>query len=93
VFRSQYLEGPLDGQAADLGAPIVPTLLFFAPAPDGVPLSTTIGGWLLIGYDKLPAQRFPDVVTYRLDRESSSLRPHPRYDGMELGTAVYVLEA
>ena len=70
----------------------MPTVLHYAPAPDGIPTHSTVNGWLLIGYDQL-APVAQGAVTYRLARERSRLRPHPLYERMEQGTAVYVFEA
>jgi hypothetical protein len=75
-----------------LAAPGVPERLEYAPAPDRAP-PVTPSGYMLVGYDRLPpVSDWPGVVLYVLDREASDLRPHPKYEGMEVGTAVYRLE-
>jgi hypothetical protein len=82
--------GPLDGEGVSLTAPHTPERLFYAPAPPGTP-AITASGHIIVGYDLLPAP-WPGVAKYVLDRDGSELRAHDQYEGMEQGTAVYVLE-
>lgn len=89
MFRAEHIGGPLDGEQVSLTAPRVPELLYYASAPPGMSAITS-SGHILVGYDTLDAY-WPGVSEYQLDRASSDLRPHPEYEGMELGTAVYVL--
>lgn len=82
------------GDANDVGlaARRVPGRLFYAPAPQGVP-AVSASGYFLVGYDDAPERDWPGQVEYVLARERSTLRPHAQHgdEGMEEGTAVYVL--
>jgi hypothetical protein len=86
-----HIGGPLEGEALSIAAPATPRRLFYAPAPDGVPSPFQQAGYILVGYDQAPVKPWPGQVEYRLDRELSELHPHPEYDGMEQGTAAYVV--
>lgn len=88
-----HIFGPLADCDVSMSAPRTPGRLFYAPAPDGVPGPFRVNNYLLVGYDQPPEDPWPGQVEYVLDRDRSELRPHPQYDGMEEGTAVYVLAA
>ena len=74
-----------------IAATSVPDVLYYAPAPRDAP-NLTPAGYLLVGYNQPPELPWDGQVRYALDREASDLRPHPEYEGMEEGQAVYVLE-
>jgi hypothetical protein len=77
-----------NGNDVSMSAPRVPERLFYAPAPDRAP-PVTPNGYMLVGYGQVPEVPWPGQVEYRLVRARSDLRPHPDYDGMEEGVAVY----
>jgi hypothetical protein len=93
MLRATHVGGPMDGAANDvsLAAPATPERIYYAPAGAGMP-GVTPNGYLIVGYERSPPGPWRGMVAYALDRERSELRPHPQYDGMEQGTAVYVLD-
>lgn len=90
MLRVHHADGPLAGAENDvsLAAPRTPRRLQYAPAPEGEAI--TAAGYFLIGYDDdLLVGPYRGLVVYELDRNASQLQPHPEYDGMEEGDAVY----
>jgi len=82
-------EGPLGGVQFAIGARNTPDLIYVAPTPEGV-TGPIDGEWMLVGTDLIPPEHpWPGQIAYELDRIASLLRPHPTYEGMEEGTAIY----
>jgi hypothetical protein len=94
MFRATHVSGPLAGEENDTSivAPVTPDAIWYAPAPQGV-TAITPNGYIMVGWSQEPEVPWPGQVKYVLDRERSDLRPHHEYghDGMEEGTAIYVL--
>lgn len=87
MFRACHMDGPLKGQDFDIGAPTTPKRTFWAPIGGSRPQR-----WHMVGFEgQLPAIEWAGMVEYALDRGKSKLTPHPEYEGMEEGTAVYFL--
>jgi hypothetical protein len=95
MLRCHHADGPLAGEENDvsLASPRTPRRLQWAPAPTPA-AAITPAGYFMVGYDDDLVgdellNELPDIVTYELDRAASTLAPHPEYDGMEEGVAVY----
>lgn len=82
MMRVKLLGGAADGIVVDIGSPYT---------PDTLNVAQVMGAWQVIGTNRIP----PGIplsnshLLYRLDRDASDLRPHPRYAGMEVGEASY----
>lgn len=95
MFRATHIFGPMAGEANDVSfaAPHVPERLSYAPAPQGIS-PVTPNGYMLVDVDGATGARehpWPGQIEYVLDRQRSQLKPHPEYEGMETGMAVYEL--
>jgi hypothetical protein len=97
MMRAKHLDGPMAGEHHDvsLSAPSVPEEIWYGKVPGGSDdqfSGLTPAGYVLVGFKPgfPPRGGWPGLAHYRLDRERSQLTPHPQYDGMEQGTAVYV---
>ena len=85
MIAMTFTGGRFDGCTLGLAAPYTPERVYLVPAPKG-----TDADVLLVGTERMvPGPLFDDATEYRLDREHSDLRPHPRYPEMEEGEAVY----
>jgi hypothetical protein len=92
MFVARHLGGPMGGRDGDMSitAPRTPERLFYAPVPPGVRAPSS-KGYMLVGYDQPPERAWAGQVEYQLDRDASELAPHPEYDEMQTGVAVYVI--
>lgn len=86
MMRFTFKGGVFDGHRLGIAAPYTPRAVWLVKAPPPAAQLEV----LLVGTERLPpGPMFPDAVEYRLDRDASDLRPHPQYEGMEIGEAVY----
>lgn len=89
MIRATHIDGPLDGAENQMHAPRVPKRLFYAHAPGNAPPGFLTNGYMLVGYDQEPEQRWPGQIEYQLDRDASSLEPGHLHPEQEQGTAVF----
>lgn len=92
MIQLTHIFGPMSGVGIAMAAPRVPGRIFYAPVRDAGPFGA---GYIMVEFDRVPEVPWPGQVEYVLDRERSRLEPHELYgaEGMEQGTAVYMLAA
>ena len=90
MFELVLRGGPVDGYQSGVAAPRVPARLYFGEVPEGMTQqSFAHNGFMLVAWDQPPEYAWPGQIAYVLDTDASDLRPHPDYDDMATGTAIY----
>jgi hypothetical protein len=80
MIEAHLVGGPFTGVTLGVGSPYTPRELHLVMGPQGP---------LIVGTDRLVPDGVYAAAVYELERDSSELRPHPTYPGMEEGAALY----
>lgn len=80
MIEAHLIGGPFTGVILAVASPYTPNELHVVMGAEGP---------VIVGTDRLTAGPVYSASVYELDRDSSELRPHPTYPGMEEGAGLY----